>query len=112
MGALVGVIPMLIVNLATSLMDFFLNSSFSGKQLGYSSWEQLKDVAPSYGIAISVAMSVWFLKYLPLSNWVILPIQIGIGVSVLLFLCHITQLNEYKETRSILALFLVKFKHK
>lgn len=109
-GAFVGIMPMLYVNLLTSIIAFFLNSYYSGKLLGYSSWMQIKDIAPSYGIALIVALSVWFLKYLPLSNWIILPMQIVIGVVVLFILSKSTKLQEYEEVKEIVTPFVTKFK--
>lgn len=109
-GAFVGIIPMLLTNLITCVVSFFLNSYYSGKLLGYSSRMQIKDIAPSYGIALIVALSVWFLKYLPLSNWVILPIQLIVGVFVFLFMCKVTKLEEYKEIKKMVDPFIKKIK--
>lgn len=92
---------MLAASIITGIISFFLNSYYTGKRLGYSSWKQLKDVAPSYGVAFAVALSVYFLKYLPLSHWVILPIQIIIGILVFLAICETTKLNEYTEIKNI-----------
>lgn len=107
-GAFVGIIPMLMVNILTSLISFFLNSYYSGKFLGYSSWMQIKDIAPSYGIAFGVALSIYFLKYLPMSNWIILPIQIFFGIIVFVVLCHISNLEEYRETKELMRPFVHK----
>ena len=71
-----GVMPMLYVSVFTSIICYFLNSYFPGKMLGYSSWMQIKDIAPSYGLAILVALCIYFFKYLPISYWVVLPFQI------------------------------------
>lgn len=105
-----GIRWMLIVNIFTGIISFFLNSYYTGKSLGYTSWMQLKDIAPSYGIALLMAISVYFMKYLPLSNFVILPIQIIIGVGVVWALCHKTQLNEFAEVKSIAISYLKKIK--
>ena len=43
-GALVGIIPMLYVNLLFGVIAYFLNSYYSGKFIGYSSWMQVKDI--------------------------------------------------------------------
>lgn len=110
-GALVGIIPMLYVNVITGIIAFFLNSYYTGKFLGYSSWTQLKDIAPSYGIASIVALSVWFLKYLPLSYWIVLPIQVMIGLLVLMMLCTFFKPQEYIEVLDIIKTYLTK-KHK
>ena len=69
--------------------------------MGYSSWKQLKDVAPSYGVALAIAISVYFLKYLPFSHWVVLPVQIAVGILVFFAVCETTKLNEYIEIKNI-----------
>lgn len=46
-GAFVGIFPMLYTIVITSIISYFLNSYYSGKLLGYSSWMQLRDIAPS-----------------------------------------------------------------
>ena len=109
-GAFVGIMPMLYTNIATGVIAYFLNSYYSGKFLGYSSWMQIKDIAPSYGIASIIALSVWFLKYLPISNWFILPIQIVVGGTMFFVLCKVTNLEEYKEAKGLLMPFLNKIK--
>ena len=63
---------------------------------------QLKDVSRSYGIAFIVAISVYFLKYLPISYWLILPIQIVLGSGLIIIICEIIGLNEYNEIKSII----------
>ena len=95
-GAFIGIMPMLYTNVLTGIIAFFLNSHYSGKLLGYSSWMQIKDVAPSYGIAFLVSLSVFFLKYIPLSNWIILPIQIVVGSALFFFVCKLTKNKEFE----------------
>jgi hypothetical protein len=70
--------------------------------LGYSSWMQLRDIAPSYALAIAIALSVWFLKYLPLSYWIVLPMQVLVGAFTFLAVCKVTKINEYSEILNIL----------
>ncbi len=111
-GAFVGIMPMLYVNLLTGIISFFLNSHYSGKYMDYSSWMQLKDVAPSYGVAVIVAASVYCLKYLPLSYWVILPLQIMVGMVVLALICKLGDFDEYKETKSLMEPIIGKITRK
>lgn len=111
-GAFVGIIPMLYVNLLVGIISFFLNSSYSGKLLGYSSLMQLKDVSLSYGIATVIALSVWFLKYLPISNWFILPIQIIVGVFVFFVTCRIVKPIEYEDIKGMVKTYTNKIKRK
>lgn len=101
-GAFVGIMPMLYVNMVVGIIAYFLNSHYSGRLLGYSSWMQMRDIAPSYALAISIALSVWFLKYLPLSYWVVLPMQMAVGAIVFFTLCILFKMNEYREIMDIL----------
>ena len=105
-----GVMPMLYVNLLTGIIYFFLNSYFPGRLIGYSSWMQIKDIAPSYGIAILMAASVFFLKYLSFSYWVVLPIQIVIGTIIFFGICHVTKREEYLEIKRMVEPYYKKKK--
>lgn len=111
-GAFVGIIPMLYTNLLTSVIAFFLNSHYSGKFLGYNSWMQIKDISQSYGIAMIIAICVYFLKYLPLSNWIILPVQILFGVIVFFMLCRVVKPIEFEELKEMALPIVDKLKYK
>ena len=102
-GAFIGIMPMLLTNMVVGIIAYFLNSHYSGRLLGYSSWMQLRDIAPSYALATSIALSVWFLKYLPLSYWIVLPMQIAVGAAVFFTFCNLFKMNEYKEIKDILT---------
>ena len=87
------------------IINFFLNSYYTGKELGYSSWMQLKDVAPDYGIAFLVSLSVYFIKNLPFNSWALLLIQITVGIIVLIITCNIFKIEEYCEIKDMLKSF-------
>lgn len=113
LGIFVSIYWMLIGSIIAGIIGFFLNTYYTGKKLGYTSWMQLKDVAPSYGLAFTIALSVYFLKYLPLSNWLILLIQIFVGMTVFFVVCNLTQMEEYKEVKGIIVPMIRKlFKRK
>lgn len=101
-GIFFSIYWMLVASIFTGGIAFFLNSYYTGKRLGYSSWMQLMDVAPDFGVATAVALSVYFLKFLPISNWCILPMQVIIGILVLLLICEKAQLEEYIEIKNII----------
>lgn len=110
-GALVGIMPMLYVNILTTIIAFFLNSHYSGKLLGYSSWMQIKDITPSYFIATLIALPVYFVKYLFFPDFVILFLQIVIGILLFFILCESLGLEEYQETKSITMKGLNKIRY-
>lgn len=101
LGIFIDIYWMLVGSLVTGVVSFFLNSYFSGKMLGYSSWKQLRDIAPSYCLALTIALFVYFLKYLPLSYWVILPLQIVVGIIVFFAFCNFTKMQEYEEVKGL-----------
>lgn len=107
-GAFVGIIPMLLLNLVTTVIAFFLNSHYSGKFLGYSSWMQIKDIIPSYGVAVAISVPVFMLSYLPVSNWIILPIQLIAGLMIFIIITSLTKIDEYEELKEIVIPYLKK----
>jgi hypothetical protein len=109
-GAFVGIMPMLYTNIIIGIISYFLNSYYTGKFLNYSSWMQIKDVAPSYGVATLVAVSVYFLKYMPISNWMILPIQLVLGFFILIAVCQQIRMREFIEIKGIVKPYLKKIK--
>jgi len=109
-GAFVGIIPMLCTSILTNFLCFFLNSYYTGKKLGYSSWRQLEDIALSFTIALVTAIAVFSLQYLPLSYWFILPLQIVVWIGLFWGLCVIFQSAEYKEMLNIAFSMLRKKK--
>lgn len=105
-----GVLPMLYVNLLTGIICYFLNSYFPGNLLGYNSFMQLRDIAPSYGLASLVSGFVFFLKYLPTSYWIILPLQIGLGSLILILVAEQIQMSEYIELKRLAKPIIKKMK--
>lgn len=110
LGIFINIYWMLLGTIITGIIAFFLNSYYTGKKLNYSSWMQLRDVAPSYGVAVIIAISVYFFKYLPLSNWIILPIQIIVGIAVFFAFCEKTQMEEYVEVKGMVKQYLSRLK--
>lgn len=112
LGIFVDIYWMLVGSIITGIIAFFLNTYNTGKSLHYTSWKQLKDIAPSYGIATLVAVSVYFFKYLPLSYWAILPIQIVVGAVVFFLVCEKTKMEEYVVVKGIAMQYISKLKKK
>ena len=104
---------MLIVGFFTGgCVDFWLNSYYSGKFIGYSTKDQLKDIAPSLGVAFAVALPVFGLSFLPINEFVLLPIQFLVGAGIAFFILEKTQLEEYKELKQIALPIVNKVLHK
>ena len=109
-GIFIDIYWMLVASILIGFVSLYLNSWYTGKVLGYTFWKQLRDIAPSFGIAFTIALSVYFLKYLPLSNWAILPMQILLGALVFITACRKSGLEEYKEVTKMIKPVLNKIK--
>lgn len=108
-GAFVGVYWMLCASIFTGFIAFLLNSWFTGKFLNYSSWQQLKDVLPSYLIALFIGFIVYLLKFLPLSYNLIFPLQILAAIIFGWIVNRIINLEEYCEIKNIVLTVIKKY---
>ena len=109
LGIFVSIKAMLWGTIATGVISFFLNTYYTGKKLHYTSFMQLKDISVSYLIAVIMAVSVYFLKLLPLSCYIILALQILVGVFVFFLLCEIFKPSEYLDLKHM-AIKVIKRK--
>lgn len=112
LGIFVGIKAMLIATIVTGIIAYFMNSYYTGKKLHYSSWMQINDIKYSYFIALVIAVGIYFLKYLPISYFVILPIQIFVGAAIFFTICEVTKPSEYIEIKSIATKVITKIKNK
>jgi hypothetical protein len=71
---------------------------------------QLKDIAPSYGLGLLIALAVFFFKFFPLSYWIVLPLQIIVGITIFFLVCKLTKMQEYEEVKGMVMPMLNKLK--
>lgn len=101
MGIFISIYYMLWGSVIAGLFAYYLNSYYSGKLLDYSIVTQIKDILPSFGISVIMAIITYSVSILSWSPFVLLPLQLVIGASVTLVLCEWVNLAEYKELKSI-----------
>lgn len=112
LGVFVGIMWMLWGTLIAGVISFFINSYYTGNRLNYTSLMQLQDVAPSYFLSSIVALAVYFIKYLPLSFYLVLPIQIMVGIITIIIISKALKMDEYEVLRNIVLDFSKKFSNK
>ena len=110
LGVFINIYSMLWGVVVTGCISFFLNSYYTGKELNYSSWMQLKDISGSLAISLIIGIVIYFFKYLPFSYWIILPIQLTVGGLLLVLICEKVNMGEYVEIKAILISFIRSFK--
>ena len=101
LGVLFSIEYMLWGSVCTSLIAYFLNSYYSADLIDYPTKEQIKDILPTFLISFVTAAAMWSLTLLPLSNWLLLPLQclLGIALAVLIYEC--LHLPEYVEVKQL-----------
>lgn len=112
LGIFVGVYWMIWGSVFTGMFAYYLNSYYSGKFLNYSILTQIKDILPSFGIAVMMATVTYAISLLPLSPFILLPVQIITGAVVTLALCEHFKRPEYLEIKSMALSVLRKIKKK
>lgn len=101
LGIFVDIYLMLVGSLVTSLIAYYLNAYYSGPFLNYSIKEQIKDILPSFGVAVTMALPVYAMNFIPMNHFILLPIQILIGSVITIGICEMVRLPEYLELKTI-----------
>jgi O-antigen/teichoic acid export membrane protein len=95
-GVFLGIKALIISMIIVNIFAYFLNSHWSGRFLGYSSWEQLADIFPSFIIAGAVSLAVLtegiFLDFPPA---LLLTIQLLTGAALTIVICETIKFKDY-----------------
>ena len=106
LGIFISIEWMLWGSVLIGLFSFWLNSFYSGKMLGYGSWAQLKDILPSFGVALAMMAALYALSLTGMPPFALLAVQLLAGAGVTIGLCELLGLEEYRELKNIvLGLF-------
>lgn len=92
---------MLAGSVFTGFLNYYLNAYYSGPFLNYSIKEQIKDILPSFGVAIAMAISVFAISFIPMNPFIMLPLQIVVGAVIIIGICEVIKLPEYLEIKGI-----------
>lgn len=111
LGIFLNIYWMLIGSVFTGFVSYYLNAFYSGPFLNYSIPEQLKDIAPSFFVAIFMALIVFAISYVNLPDFVLLLIQIFLGVIIVISISELIKLDAYIEIKNILLSFINKIRH-
>ena len=101
LGIFVDIHWMLGGSVLTGFIGYYLNAYYSGPFLNYSIKEQIKDILPSFGVAVSMAIPVFAMSFIPMTSFALLPLQILVGAAITIAICEAMKLPEYIELKSI-----------
>ena len=108
-GILYGIEYMLWGSVCTSFVAYFLNSYYSADLIDYPAGKQIKDILPTFMVSFVVAVVMWGISFWNVSNYILLPIQILVGMLLTVLIYERLKLAEYLEIR---RLVLSTLKHK
>ena len=107
-GIFVGIYWMLIGSVFTGMASYYLNAYYSGPMIGYSIREQIMDILPSFGIALLMGLTVYGMSFIPISPFLLFPIQIVVGSTIAIAISKRLELPEYLEIEAIVLKAITK----
>lgn len=110
LGIYIDIYWMLLGSVVAGWIAYYLNAYYSGPYLQYSVWAQIKDILPSMLLSLGMAITVFLIGLLPISPYLLLPIQIATGAAIVFGVCEMTKLTEYMQIKDI-ALSILKKKN-
>ncbi|MFO7851415.1 MAG: lipopolysaccharide biosynthesis protein [Bacteroidota bacterium] len=110
-GIIFGIKIMIAGMILNSFVDYYLNSYYSGKYIGYGTLRQVRDIMPSFLLAAGMAAVVFTLGCLLKTSYpVTLVLQIVAGAVIVFAFCEITRMEDYIYLKSIIVDKLLKKK--
>lgn len=101
-GIFIGIYWMLLGSIITGVLAYFCNAYYSAPLLNYSFFQQIKDVLPSFCLAFCCLLPIYLLSFLPISGFIILPIQVLLSIILIYLVAERIQLEEYKEVKGLI----------
>ena len=108
LGVFFSIEYMLWGSVCSSFIAYFLNSYYSANLINYPTRDQVKDILPTFGVSFVTATAMWSLTLLPLSNWLLLPLQCLLGIVLAILIYERLHLPEYQEAKQLAFSFLKK----
>ena len=99
---------MLIVRICTTLIATYLNAHYTSLLINYSLKEQIKDIWPYFKIEAFIFIVMFAILQLQLHNFILITIQIFVGLLMFFVFFERKKLNEYTEVKELLVGLLKK----
>lgn len=101
-GVFFGIKVMIIGMFVNTLISYYLNAYWSGKFIGYSMVQQIKDILPSFALAAFVSVIVYACgSILEMPDLFKLILQVGLGAALTVGLAELTHLDNYLYMKAI-----------
>ncbi len=107
-----GLMVMMTARCATTVISSFINAYPNKKLLGYTYWEQLKDMAPSFLISLVMVVVILPITLLPIAPVLQIIIQVTTGAGVYIGLAKLFKLECFEYVINTIKDFIKKRKVK
>jgi teichuronic acid exporter len=95
-GIIWGIKIMIVGMLVNTIIAYYLNSYWSGRFINYPIKEQIKDILPSFILALSINLTVFFIGYfLQLHSSIVLIIQMICAILIFIIVCESIKFRDY-----------------
>lgn len=108
LGIIYNIYWMLIGSVLAEYIGYCLNSYYSGRLIGYTASQQIKDIAPSFFVALTIAIALYLMTYLNVSDYIIFPLQLVVGCILLVCLSELTRLESYLGLKSMARSYFIR----
>ena len=92
----------------TTMISFVVNATPNKKLIGYSYFEQVRDLLPSFAASLTMLAAVWLIGFINLPLILKLVVQVLAGIVIYIVLAVVFKLKPYKLAMEALKNFKVK----
>ena len=103
LGIFVSIYWMLIGSVIVGMISYWLNAYYSGPFLDYSVKDQIVDILPSFGVSLFVGLIVYVISFIPITPYILFPVQIVVGFMLTFLICKKIKLPEFVEITGIVV---------
>lgn len=100
-----GVVAIAVSSLAYSVIATMFNAAPNRKLLGYSYFEQVKDILPYFSLALLMGAVVYLIALIPMSTILTLLVQVVVGAVIYVGLSSILKLEPFYYILNIIRQF-------
>ena len=101
-GVFFGIKILIVGLMVNTVIAYYLNSYWSGKFIGYSTYQQIKDILPSFCLALFVGFVVFMTGYfLNISYLLKLIVQVLLGMVLTFGISELIHLEDYRYLKDI-----------
>jgi len=102
-GILLGIKVLIIGMILMSLFSYIVDSYFAGKEIDYSSLQQIRDIIPAFLLTSGSGLFVYLLGYfLKVSPFILIIVQIIFYITIFWLMCIFFNIDEYYFIKQII----------